>query len=60
MDEVKFPECDRCAFRDFEIIGCAASRIGLALDNMYRELPIIKHLFENEPPKECVWFLEEE
>lgn len=60
MDEVKFPECDRCAFGLFEPLACSGSKLGLALDNMFRELPIIKHLFENEPPKECVWFLEDE
>ena len=57
-ERVEFPECKNCDCYDYELICCAASQLGLAVHNLWREIPVIKSLFENTPPKKCAWFME--
>lgn len=55
-----FDECKDCLYRECsdKLVGCAASRLGLAWYRLIKELPIINKFVVDY--KYCNWFQKEE
>lgn len=55
-----FDECKDCMYKEHsdDLLCCAASRLGLAMYRLIKELPIINKLIDDN--KYCNWYQKEE